>query len=85
MLLAYSGGLHHVQHPGEVFPLAFKKIALRVENLDIATYVAGIKAKYGEENFKRGVMADLEWRRDEYCPVQPGTGGPEKSLPQAES
>ena len=66
MLVAYSGGLHHVQIPGRV-PNLFKTVRLRVEVLDIAEYNATQMAD-GPENFKRNVIRDLERRRDEYCP-----------------
>lgn len=67
MLVAYSGGLHHVQIPGR-FPRIFKTVRLRVENLDIADYIAEMKRNGGEEAFKRNVMKDLDQRRDAYAP-----------------
>jgi len=67
LLIAYSGGLHHVQIPGRV-PRIFKTIRLRVENIDLAEYVREMMSRGGEEEFKRNVMKDLEWRRDHYCP-----------------
>jgi hypothetical protein len=69
MLIAYSGGLHHVQIPGRV-PRIFKTIRLRVENIDIADYIREIMGRGGEEEFKRNVMKDLDWRRDHYCPEE---------------
>lgn len=66
MLLAYSGGLHHVQIPGHA-PRAFKTVRLRTENVDIADYIAEM-TKDGPEQFKRNVIKDLERRRDAYCP-----------------
>src|SRR2546430_3096839 len=66
MLIAYSGGLHHVQVPGHI-PNVFTKVRLRVENVDIAEYVAEQMAKGGPEQFKRNVIRDLEQRRDTYC------------------
>jgi len=67
MLLAYSGGLHHVQIPGHV-PNVFKTVRLRVEVLDIAEYIKARMAEGGAEQFKKNVIRDLERRRDEYCP-----------------
>ena len=67
MLIAYSGGLHHVQIPGKV-PRIFKTVRLRVENLDIAEYIAEIMRRGGEEEFKKNVMKDLDGRRDQYAP-----------------
>lgn len=69
MLIAYSGGLHHVQHPGRV-PELFKTVRMRVENLDIAAYISEQMAKGGPEQFKRNVIRDLEWRRDTCCPEE---------------
>jgi hypothetical protein len=66
MLVAYSGGLHHVQIPGKI-PNVFAKVRMRVENLDIASYIAEQMAKGGPEQFKRNVIRDLEERRDTYC------------------
>ncbi len=69
LLIAYSGGLHHVQIPGRV-PRIFKTIRLRVENIDLGEYVRDMMSRGGEEEFKRNVMKDLDWRRDHYCPEE---------------
>ena len=69
MLLAYSGGLHHVQVPGRI-PNLFEAVRMRIENLEIADYVAEQMAKGGAEQFKRNVIRDLEYRRDTYCPEE---------------
>lgn len=69
MLLAYSGGLHHVQIPGKV-PRLFKTVRMRIENLEIAGYIAEQMAKGGAEQFKRNVMRDLDQRRDENAPEE---------------
>lgn len=69
MLIAYSGGLHHVQVPGHM-PRIFKTVRLRVENIEIAEYIKEMMDRGGEEEFKRNVMKDLDWRRDHYCPEE---------------
>jgi hypothetical protein len=69
MLLAYSGGLHHVQVPGRA-PRIFKTVRLRIENLDIEAYIAEMTAKGGPEGFKKNVMQDLDRRRDMYAPEE---------------
>jgi hypothetical protein len=69
MLIGYSGGLHHVQIPGH-FPRPFKTVRMRIENLDIASYIAEQMAKGGPGQFKKNVMRDLEARRDAYCPEE---------------
>lgn len=68
MLIAYSGGLHHVQIPGRV-PRIFKTVRLRVEVLDIADYIWTHMSE-GPERFKKNVIQDMERRRDEYCPEE---------------
>ncbi len=75
MLLAYSGGLHHVQAPGETIPRLFRPVTMHFEILDIAAYRQEHQAA-GEAGFKRSVVADLERRRDTFCP-------PEEPLPPA--
>ncbi len=73
MLIAYSGGLHHVQVPGERFPRLFKTIRLRLEDVDMATYRAARLEEGGAKGFRRAVVRDLERRRDLYCPIAPET------------
>lgn len=67
MLLAYSGGLHHVQAPGRV-PRLFETVRMRTEIVDIASYIQEMTAAGGSEAFKKNVMRDLDRRRDRYCP-----------------
>jgi 1-acyl-sn-glycerol-3-phosphate acyltransferase len=67
MLLAYSGGLHHVQHPGEILPRPFKRIAMRLELIDIVDYRDRLQDEAGRHGFKKAVIQDLEARRDRIC------------------
>jgi hypothetical protein len=69
MLIAYSGGLHHVQIPGHV-PMLFKTVRLRTEIVIIEDYIAALNAMGGPEQFKKSVMKDLDQRRDFYCPPE---------------
>src|SRR4051794_17357713 len=55
MLLAYSGGLHHVQIPGHAMVRVFETVRMRLENLEISEYVAAMMAKGGEAEFKKNV------------------------------
>ena len=66
MLIAYSGGLHHVQAPGR-WPRAFKTVRLRLERVDIAAYVKDLGEGRDADGFKRAVKDDLQRRRDLYC------------------
>jgi 1-acyl-sn-glycerol-3-phosphate acyltransferase len=69
MLIAYSGGLHHVQTPGQLIPRMFKTLSMKIESLDIAQYRDAILGRYGLDGFKTGVIRDLEARRSVYCSV----------------
>jgi hypothetical protein len=66
MLLAYSGGLHHVQVPGHI-PNVFKTVRMRLEIVEIAQYIEKMMENGGPDAFKKNVMRDLDSRRDRYC------------------
>lgn len=69
MMIAYSGGLHHVQAPGERMPRLFRRVRIAIERVDIAEYRAARLAEAGSETgFKRAVVNDLDHRRDLHCP-----------------
>lgn len=65
-ILFYSGGLHHVQAPGQFFPRPFQRIKMNLEWLDIASY----KAQFPREPkaFKAAVLNDLQHRLENNCP-----------------
>lgn len=67
MLIAYSGGLHHVQHPGEKLPRLFKKIKLNVEVLEISDY----KKRFSEDPKlrRKEFIQDLEDRKKRNIPL----------------
>lgn len=73
MLIGYSGGLHHVQAPGERWPRLFQTVRMNLELLDLGAYRRQLMEQAGPDGFKRAVIEDLERRRDLYCPVEPGT------------
>lgn len=66
MLAVYSGGLHHIQAPGERLPRLFRTIRARLEVFDIAEYKAEMKTR--GDDFRRAVIDDLTRRRDQYAP-----------------
>jgi len=68
ILAVYSGGLHHIQVPGELLPTPFKTVRVRMEMIDIPTYKEELKRDYPDLKFRGAVIADLTRRRDEYCP-----------------
>lgn len=59
MLIAYSGGLHHVQVPNQFIPKVFKTLRMKVESLDIDCYRSMLLKKCGPLNFKAAVVQDL--------------------------
>lgn len=65
MLILYSGGLHHIQVPGQGFPNLFQRAKVRLETLSIAQYKKSMG--FPDRAFKKNVIADLERRRDEHC------------------
>lgn len=67
LLLVYSGGLHHIQIPGQHFPKLFKTIRVNFEVLDIPTYKAQMKSL--PLPFKKAVVDDLEARKKKHCPI----------------
>lgn len=71
MLLAYSGGLHHVQAPGEHLPRLFRTVRMNFERVDLADYRRTMMERGGEEGFRQAVKDDLTVRRDRFCPATP--------------
>ena len=71
MIIAYSGGLHHVFPPGASRPRLFKTLSVRFETIDIPEYVAERRREPG--TLVQAVVRDLTRRRDLYTPIAPGT------------
>lgn len=69
ILLAYSGGLHHVAAPGDRFPRPFKRIAIRLEVLDIPQYRADLGGTRDSDAFRQRVVEDLTRRRNHHSPL----------------
>jgi 1-acyl-sn-glycerol-3-phosphate acyltransferase len=70
ILTVYSGGLHHIQAPGELLPRPLKPILCRFEMIDIADFKTRVAADYPDLPFHRAVVAELTRRRDLYCPTE---------------
>lgn len=66
MVLCVSGGLHHIQRPGQHFPKLFKKIAMNLIYIDIKEYKASFSANPRER--KIAMVADLQRRLESSCP-----------------
>jgi hypothetical protein len=71
MLIAYSGGLHHVFAPGASLPRLFQPLVLRLENVDISSYLE--ERARERPSLADAVIRDLTRRRDLFTPIAPGT------------
>ena len=69
MVFAYSGGLHHVQIPGEGFPRLFKTVKMDLEVFDIPVYKARFEAEAGSATWKKQVLDDIQNRLETKPPV----------------
>jgi hypothetical protein len=67
MLLCLSGGLHHVQSPGEHFPKLFKTISMNLVRLDIKEYKSQFTGSARER--KLSIIHDLQRRLENDCPI----------------
>lgn len=67
LFIGYSGGLHHIQAPGERFPRPFRSAWLGAEVVDIEEYSRELGGSECAETFKVAVIEDLTRRRDAYC------------------
>ncbi len=77
MVLLHSGGLHHIQAPGQRLPHLFKSIRLRFEGLDIAHYRREMRARADDDHgFRQAVARDLEGRRDQHCGTESKRAAP---------
>lgn len=66
MLLAFSGGLHHVQAPGQHFPRFFRTIYMNMSYLDIEEYKKSFPANARERKIL--MVKDLQRRLETDCP-----------------
>ena len=68
ILFAYSGGLHHIQYPGQ-WPHIFKEAKINIEFKNLMEYKREIGFEHASfKEFKDAVIADLERRKEENCP-----------------
>ena len=70
LLIVYSGGLHHIQRPGEhLLPHLFRPIRMGLEMIDIAEYKNQIfSTEDSTKAFKIHVVNDLQRRKVEFTP-----------------
>jgi hypothetical protein len=67
MLLAYSGGLHHIMTPDEKLPRLFKPVRMALEIVDINSYKNSFGFGKDPRLLRIEVARDLEKRRDQHC------------------
>ncbi len=71
LILAYSGGLHHIQAPGEGFPKPFKTIKMDIEVFEIEDYKKLFDAPHDSQTWKKMVLDDLQHRLETKPPTFP--------------
>ncbi len=69
MILALSGGLHHVNIPGEGRIHLFKTIRMNVQLEDIASYRAGFPGAVGSTEWRKALVADMQRRLEQDVPL----------------
>lgn len=67
LVIAYSGGMHHVNCPGQIRMNLFKTLRIRLEYLDIAGYLASLNAA-SQRELRLKVARDLEQRLKQFKP-----------------
>lgn len=68
MILCLSGGLHHIQVPGQHFPRLFKPIKMNLAYIDIKEYKEKFKNLTVRER-KLRITQDLQSRLEKDCPT----------------
>ena len=68
IIFAYSGGLHHVQVPGEGLPRLFKTLKMDIDVYSIPEYKAGFTAAANSQEWKKAVIDDMQQRLETKAP-----------------
>lgn len=68
MVICLSGGLHHVQSPGQLIPRLFKRIRMNLAYYDITEYKAQFSGQSREQKMK--IVQDLQQKLDNDCPKE---------------
>ena len=69
MIFAYSGGLHHIQVPGEGLARVFKTIKMNLEVFDIPAYKNSFAGPPGSQTWKKLVLDDMQQRLETRPPT----------------
>ena len=73
LAFAYSGGLHHIQAPGEGFPKLFKTLRVDIEVVEIEQYKKSFPGEIGSEEWRLTVQADFQHRLENNVPEHDGS------------
>lgn len=68
MIIAYSGGLHHIHAPGEKGLRVFKDIKMNLETFQIADYKNSFDAEPGSDVWRKNLLEDLQHRLETKLP-----------------
>ncbi|WP_396588530.1 hypothetical protein [Bermanella sp. R86510] len=68
ILFIYSGGLHHVQSPGDWRPKVFKTIKANLQIIPIQEYKQSLPFEFGHD-FRDEVVKDMQKRLETHVPV----------------
>lgn len=68
MVIAYSGGLHHVQIPDEGLPKIFKTLRMNLDVFEINDYKNSFAQETGSAEWKKKVLEDLQVRLETKVP-----------------
>lgn len=69
LIIAYSGGLHHVHVPGEKTYRIFKTLKMNIETFQISDYNNSFLEPIGSDEWRKKVVADLQDRLETKVPV----------------
>lgn len=69
VLFVYSGGLHHIQAPGDKLPGVFKTIRANLEIMDISDYKQSLPFEFGHDYYEE-VVSDMQHRLETHLPPE---------------
>lgn len=69
MIIAYSGGLHHVHVPGEKGYRFLKTLKMNLETFPIQEYNQSFGDRIGSESWRKKVIDDLQHRLETKVPI----------------
>jgi len=67
IMFVYSGGLHHIQAPGDKLPGVFKRIKANLEIVSIEDYKRSVESLEGKD-FRDRVVKDMQNRLETLVP-----------------